>query len=234
MILYSEFSQLIGKTKNPDSDNHPDFDTKLGYGFIPIGLKVDLNILSISVDFRQNSNNFVFNYWDRNYDHSRITVNPDPDTDNSLITKESELYNYGESNGMHFTISSSALKFLNISLSYQQLNSDMWNAELEEDGEGGYIGGYETDTNKSLYAKLDIDTSMIEKVRIAEFFYQKNHADDIFDSMSDENCLFGYNLGLQMADNMVFLLKGRKTYALNEFGDYEPVKTTQFESQIIF
>ena len=126
---------------------------------------------------------------------------------------------------MHFTISSSALKFFNISLSYQQLNSDMWNAELED---------YKTDTNKSLYVNLDIDTSMIEKVRIAEFFYQKNHADDIFDSMSDENCLFGYNLGLQMADNMVFLLKGRKTYALNESGDYEPVKTTQFESQIIF
>ena len=101
----------------------------------------------------------------------------------------------------------------------------MWNAEIED---------YESDTNKSLYAKLDIDTSVIEKVRIAEIFYQKNHADDIFDSMSDENSLFGYNLGLQMADNMVFLLKGRKTYALNEFGDYEPVKTTQFESQIIF
>ena len=65
---------------------------------------------------------------------------------------------------MHFTISSSALKFFNISLSYQQLNSDLWNAEL---------GDYKTDTNKSLYVNLDIDTSMIEKVRIAEFFYQK-------------------------------------------------------------
>ena len=31
-----------------------------------------------------------------------------------------------------------------------------------------------TDSNKSLYAKLDIDTSMIDKVRIAEIFYQKN------------------------------------------------------------
>lgn len=228
MMLYTEFSQLIGKTKNPYSNN-PNFDTNLGYGFIPIGVKVDFNILSLAVDFRQNSKNFIFNYWDRNYDHSRITTySSKDDNDNfntSLITKESELYNYGESNGMHFTISSGALKFLNISLSYQHLNSDMWNAQLEK---------YESDTNKSLYAKLDIDTSMIEKVRIAEVFYQKSNVDDVFNSSSDENSLFGYNLGLQMADNMVFLLKGRKTYIQNEFGEYEPVKTTQFESQIIF
>ena len=228
MMLYTEFSQLIGKTKNPYSNN-PNFDTNLGYGFIPVGIKVDFNILSLAVDFRQNSKNFVFNYWDWNYDHSRITTySSKDDNDNfntSLITKESELYNYGDSNGMYFTISSGAVKFLNISLSYQHLNSDMWNAQLEK---------YESDTNKSLYAKLDIDTSMIEKVRIAEVFYQKSNVDDVFNSSSDENSLFGYNLGLQMADNMVFLLKGRKTYIQNEFGEYEPVKTTQFESQIIF
>ena len=75
---------------------------------------------------------------------------------------------------------------------------------------------------------------MIDKVRIAEVFYQKSNVQDIFKSGNDENSLFGYNLGLQMADNMVFILKGRKTYAQNEFGVYEPVKTTQLESQILF
>ena len=49
----------FGDTKNPYIDNS-DFDTKLGWGFIPIGLKVDLNMLTISVDFRKNSSNFVF------------------------------------------------------------------------------------------------------------------------------------------------------------------------------
>ena len=101
----------------------------------------------------------------------------------------------------------------------------MWNDKLEE---------YKSDTNKSLYVKVDIDTSIIEKIRIAEIFYQKSHVDDIFDSSSNENSLLGYNLGLQLADNMVFILKGRKTYIQNEFGEYKPVKTTQFESQIIF
>ena len=75
---------------------------------------------------------------------------------------------------------------------------------------------------------------MISKVRIAEIFYQKSNVKNIFDSSADENSLFGYNVGLQMADNMVFILKGRKTYAQNEFGEYEAVKTTQIESQILF
>ena len=89
-MFVSEFSQLFGDTKNPYSDNS-NFTTKLGYGFIPLGLKFDLKILSLSVDFRQNSDNFIFNYWDRNYDHSRITVNPVEGSSNTLITKESEL-----------------------------------------------------------------------------------------------------------------------------------------------
>ena len=37
-----------------------------------------------------------------------------------------------------------------------------------------------------------------------------------------------------MADNMVLILKGRKTYQENELGKFEPVKTTQMETQIIF
>ena len=126
---------------------------------------------------------------------------------------------------MFFNVSSSLLKFFNLSLSYQHLNTSLWDNSLEN---------YKTDSNKSLYAKLDIDTSMIDKVRIAEIFYQKSNVKDIFDSSADENSLFGYNIGLQMADNMVFILKGRKTYAQNEFGEYEPVKTTQIESQILF
>jgi len=228
MFVYSEFSQLIGETTNPYSNN-PGFDTKLGYGFIPIGVKGTWDKVTVSVDVRQNSKNFLFNYWDSNYDHSRITVNSIEDEfgnlNSTLVTKESELYNYGESNGMYFNVTSSLLKFFNLSLSYQHLNTSLWNSNLED---------YKRDSNKSLYAKLDIDTSMISKVRIAEIFYQKSNVKNIFDSSADENSLFGYNVGLQMADNMVFILKGRKTYAQNEFGEYEPVKTTQIESQILF
>ena len=224
LYIYSEFSKLYGNTSNPYSDDDS-FDTKLGYGFIPIGLKGDWDKFSIAVDFRQNSDNYIYNYWDRNYDHSRIVVNPVEDDSNSLITKESQLYNYGESNGMSINITSNLLKFFNISFDYQHLNTRLWNQDL---------GDYKTDSNKSFYAKLDLDTSMINKIRIAEIFYQKINVKDIFDSQNNENSLLGYNLGLQMSEDMVFILKGRKTYVQNENGDYEPFKTTQIETQILF
>ena len=222
--IYSEFSKLYGNTVNPYSNTN-DFDTKLGYGFIPIGLKGDWDKFSVSVDFRQNSDNYIYSYWDRNYDHSRIVVNPGGDNSNPLITKESQLYNYGESNGMSFNVTSNLLKFFNLSFDYQHLNSRLWNEDLED---------YKTDTNKSFYVKLDLDTSIINKVRIAEIFYQKVNVKDIFNSKNNENSLFGYNLGLQLSEDMVFILKGRKTYVQNENGEYEPFKTTQIESQILF
>ena len=222
--VYSEFSKLYGNTSNPYSNNI-NFDTKLGYGFIPVGLKADWDKFSISVDFRQNSDNYMYNYWDRNYDHSRIVVNSVEDDSNSLITKESQLYNYGESNGMSLNMTSNFLKFFNISFDYQHLNTRLWNEDLED---------FKTDSNKSFYAKLDLDTSIINKVRIAEIFYQKINVKDIFDSDNNENSLFGYNLGLQMSEDMVFILKGRKTYLQNENGEYEPFKTTQIETQILF
>ena len=50
----------------------------------------------------------------------------------------------------------------------------------------------------------------------------------------DENTLFGYNIGVEMADNMILILKGRKSYVLDEEGGYRPIKTTQVETQIIF
>ena len=61
--LYTEYAQLLGKTSDPtDSDDEdlPDFDTNLGYGFIPIGMKANLGSVKLSLDYRRNSENFIF------------------------------------------------------------------------------------------------------------------------------------------------------------------------------
>ena len=92
---------------------------------------------------------------------------------------------------------------------------------------------YNEENNNSLYAKLYIDTSKIPKIRIAELFYQQSYSAKPFSFKSDENTLFGYNIGIEMADNMVLLLRGRKSYVLDG-ENYRPVKTTQVETQIIF
>ena len=105
------------------------------------------------------------------------------------------------------------------------MNSDIWDDNTNN---------YKSDDNNSLYAKLDIDTSMLNQVRIAEFFYQQRNISDPFDFNPNEDTLFGYNLGIEMSDNMVLILKGRKSYECGISGDCDPIKTTQIETQIIF
>ena len=93
---------------------------------------------------------------------------------------------------------------------------------------------YVEDNNNSFLAKIDIDTSKIPKVRIAELFYQQYNVKSPFKFEPNENTLTGYNIGVDMADNMVFILKGRTTYIPTGDGGYESVKTTQIETQILF
>ena len=220
--LYSELSQLIGETSNPN--NSSTFDTDLGYGVIPLGLKANWEKVSISVDYRFSSKNYLFNFWDQNYDHNRAMVIYDDDKNPEVITKESTLYRYGKLKGANITISSNFIKIFQLTISYQHLNGQKWNDNISD---------YKTDKNSTFYTKLDIDTSKINKVRIAELFYQQSYSSKPFSFKPDENTLFGYNIGVEMADNMILLLRGRKSYVLDD-GSYRPVKTTQVETQVIF
>ena len=226
--LYSEFSQLSGKTKNPyniesQENLYNNFDDKLGYGFIPFGLKAEWEKVTIKLDYRQNSANYLFNYWDQNYDHNRAMI-VENGNESIVVTKEDRLYLYGKSKGASFSLISNFLKVMQLEMTYQHLDGEKWDASLSD---------YKSDQNSTFYTKLDIDTSKINKVRIAEIFYKQSYASKPFSFNPDENTLFGYNIGVEMADNMVLILKGRKSYVFDN-GDYKPVKTTQIETQIIF
>ena len=49
----------------------------------------------------------------------------------------------------------------------------------------------------------------------------------------NENTLIGYIIGLELADNMSLLFKGRRTYIFD--GDeYKSIKNTQIETSIYF
>ena len=55
--LYTEYAQLLGKTSDPTDSNDedlPNFDTNLGYGLIPIGMKANLGSVKLSLDYRRN------------------------------------------------------------------------------------------------------------------------------------------------------------------------------------
>ena len=231
--LYSEFSQLFGKTDNPYEESHENYltyDKRLGSGFIPFGFKADWDKVSFSFDYRQNTAKFLFHYWDQNYDNNRVVIYQN-ESENGVEarTKEELLYKYGKSQGVQLSIST-YIKYFGFAFSYSHMNSDLWNQETQ---------AYKSDDNNTLYVKFDVDTSMIDRIRIAEIFYQQSHVDDPFDFEPNENSLFGYDLGIDMAENMALILKGRKSYIPSDYdGDgnliYDSIRTTQIETQIIF
>ena len=263
LLIYSEYAQLLGETSDPtcsDSEdcigveNSPeDFDATLGYGFIPIGISGDFGSFKFSMDYRRNSNNFIFGYWDKNYDHNRIMEN-----NGSLITKESTLYQYGSQKGLNVGLEANVSKYFKFSMDYTKMKGSMWkmgtcdagdySTEIEcesilwdHDNNIGTVdelgnwtyGGYQSDKNNSLYAKLEIDTSSIPQVQIAEIFYQQTNSDNPFSFKPNENTLIGYNIGIDLSNNMVVLLKGRKSYEFDG-DDYKSVHSTQVETSIYF
>ena len=66
----------------------------------------------------------------------------------------------------------------------------------------------------TFYTKLDIDTAQLSKVRIAEIFFQQSNVNKLFKD-PNEYSLFGYNLGLEMADNMIFILNNLAIWSHN-------------------
>ena len=221
--IYSEFTQLFGKTSNPYIQGtdleYSTYDRELGYGFIPLGFKAEWDRVTFAIDYRQNTEKFLFHYWDENYDNARIKL-----AGTSAVTKEENLYKYGKAQGVKFSLSGN-IKYVSVSFSYNHMNTDIWDSSSRT---------YISDDNNSIYAKLDIDTSMLNQVRIAEMFYQQRNISDPFSFDPNEDTLFGYNLGIDMSDNMVLILKGRKSFLCSENDDCDAVKTTQIETQIIF
>jgi len=231
--IYSEFTQLYGRTDNPyeeSDESYETYDDKLGSGFIPFGLKADWDKVSFSLDYRQNTEKFLFHYWDQNYDNNRVVIYENEDNSGyTAKTKEQFMYRYGKSNGVQFSISS-YIKYVGLSFTYSHMNTDIWDSTTRM---------YDSDDNNTLYAKFDIDTSMFDRLRIAEIFYQQSHVDDPFDFDPNENSLFGYNLGIDMSENMSLILKGRKSYIPNGYDEnnellYDSIRTTQIETQVIF
>ena len=220
--FFSEFAQLNGDTKNP-YDNDTDFNTNLGYGFIPIGLEATFNAVKFTIDYRQSSENFIFHYWDKNYEHNRAAVTTIND-EKQVITKESLLYQFGKQKGGSLGFIANISKYLRFSLNYLYLKGDKWDGE-----------NYIHDKNNSLYSKFEIDTSMIPKVEIAEIFYQQTNTNNPLKFDRNENTLFGYNIGISLANNLALMLKGRKTYIYDtEAESYTPIKNTQIETSIYF
>ncbi len=215
ITLYSQFAQLIGET----TEHGDDFNNSLGLGFVPIGMSGRFGPVDVRAEIRKSTRNFVFNYWDRSYDVNRIIYDGD-----SLITRESELYRYGNMQGIYAEISSNLFNFVTFGAGYQDLKGEQW-----DDGISDYID----DSNRSFLATLQLNTSIIPRLKTAKLFYQQNNVPNPFKFDPSPSTIHGYDLGVELSGGMMLVYKSRTTYMDNGNG-LEPVKSANFETQILF
>ena len=118
--FYSEAAMLIGSKSytlpNQDEEWQP------GWGLIPFGLKGHYGPFNFKLEFRKNGRHFVYSFWDRSYDINRSMLNG---TD--LVTKTSQMYQYGAMDGIYLDVGGNFFNLINLSLAYQYLNGETWN-----------------------------------------------------------------------------------------------------------
>ena len=213
--LYSQFAQLIGETSIPGDDDM----SSLGTGIVPIGVQAKLGPLNIKAEIRSNGRNFLFNYWDRSYDVTRAVY-----ADGIISTRESQLYKYGKMSGLYTEIYSNLFNVVTLGAGYQNLNGEQWDDESMK---------YVNDSNKSLQATMEVNTLIIPKLKKAKMFYMQNNVKNPFDFDATPSTVYGFDLSLEMNSSMLLVYKSRTTF-LDTGSGIEPVRSAQFETQILF
>ncbi len=221
ITLYSQFGQLIGETRQVNNKS-----TSLGFGFVPIGISGYIGPLTYRAEFRHASRNFVFNYWDRSYDLNRVVIEYDEDTGTSIpLTKESQLYRYGQMNGFYAYVKAEILNLLHFSMGYQDMTGETWDDEKYD---------YADDSNETFLAELSLNTAAIPKIRKASAFYQQSNVPNPFDFKKTPSTIHGYDVGMEISEGVMLVYQNRTTYVMMPGGDLESMNSMQIETQILF
>ena len=223
ITLYSQFAQLIGEINTTMLD--PNFGLNkytLGMGFVPIGVKAQLGPVKLRSEFRIASRRFLFNYWDRAYDVNRVIV------DSKIITRESQLYQYGKLSGIYAYANMRVMNLANLGLGYQNMQGERWDDVIKK-----YKSG---ESNQTFLFNIGIIPSLIPKVAKVEAYYQNSNDPNPFDFHPTASTIWGYNLGIEVSSGVMLLYQARTTYIsdLDHPGDFLPVKSLQIETQFIF
>jgi len=217
ITLYSQFAQLIGEVSLSDSIE------SLGWGLVPIGVRTKLGPVDILAEYRMNSRRFVFNYWDRAYDVSRVTLNNSGD----VTTKESKLYQYGELSGFYAQARMDVMNLLDLSIGYQNMNGEIWDTTGAVYTEG--------ESNQTFLTLIEINPSLIPKVGKAEAFYQQSNVPNPFEFEPNASTIWGYDVGVEVSSGVMLVYQARTIYIYDIDTDkYEGIESIQIETQFIF
>ncbi len=220
VTLYSQVGLLMGGIVDV---SYSGSDKQLGWGLVPIGAKTKLGPVNLLAEYRMGFERFIFNYWDRSYDVHRISVNTD-----GVVTRESQLYQYGKLNGFYTQASIDLMNILNLNIGYQNMQGEKWDKDLEM---------YQTgETNQTFLASVGINPSLIPKVGKAEAFYQQSNVPEPFEFEPSSSTIWGYNVGVEVSSGVMLVYQARTAYIsdLDNPGDYRPVESIQIETQFIF
>lgn len=236
LSFYMEWVKLIGELSSNAADTGIDYTNdqgepgvystnnfKLGNGFVFPGLQYNFRNGRLKVEGRHVlAENFVFNYWDRSYDLQR-TVLKSSTTPAEYYTKEDQLYKYGKMSGLYAHFTYDILRIMNFLVGYQIMQGDVWSGEQNT---------LIKDENQSFSSSLNINPNLIPKVKKMEIFYQTNNVTDPFEITI--GTVHGYDIGIEASDNMTITYQSRTTYRYNEYGELEPVKIMQLDTQFDF
>ena len=231
--FYSEFATLMSQC---DDCIHPDGEKwSPGYGLTPIGFKGHYGPFSFNMEYRTNSRHFIYSFWDRTYELNRALVTEadiDGDGITDILTKSAQLYKYGSLQGIYIDLGGSFLNAVNIGLSYQDLDGEMWVANNNR---------WETgQKNRSFTTSIGLNTAKIPKIKYFNGFYQRANVRNPFEFDSpDENTVYGYNIGVDISESMILVYKARYSYkfdGIDSNGDtiYERVYSMFVETQVLF
>ena len=225
VTLYSQVGFLLGEIDTLINENSISYTdkTKLGWGLVPIGARTKLGPINLLAEYRMGFERFVFNYWDRAYDVNRVSVNAD-----GVVTRESQLYQYGKLNGIYVHANIGVMNLFNLNMGYQNMQGEKWdvNTQMYKTGE----------TNQTFLTSLGINPSLIPKVGKAEAFYQQSNVPNPFDFTPTASTIWGYNMGVEVSSGVMLMYKARTTYIsdLENDGEFIPVESIQIETQFIF
>ena len=210
---------MSGQTLDPETGGK----ANLGFGMVPVGVLAQFGPAQLIGEYRTSSRNFMFSYWDKAYDVSRVSVH-----DSGIHTKEYLLYQYGKQNGLFTQLDISFMGIFDFVLGYQSMKGEKWDSVQQK-----YVN---EQPNKALLSTLALNPSKIPKLGKAEAFYQQANVSNPFEFEPDLNTIYGYDLGLEMSSGVMLVYKSRTTYMidLENDGALKPVNSIQIETQFIF
>ena len=222
ITLYSQMGFLIGEIDTSGSNLRLE-ETKLGWGLVPIGVRTTLGPVNMLAECRMSWPRFIFNYWDKAYDVNRVSV----DTV-GVVTRESQLYKYGELNGIYAQATMSVINLVNMGIGYQIMGGEVWDEEIDD-----YKAG---ESNQTFLTTVGINPSLIPKVGKAEAFYQQSNVPDPFEFKPNGSTIWGYSVGVEVSSGVMLVYQTRTTYIsdLDNPGGFKPVESIQIETQFIF